>query len=249
MAVGTLGLAAAAFALLALPEPAAALGLDQLLGGVEEAVASAGALGPLFFIAAYVVATVLLVPGSVLTLAAGALFGPLLGTAVVSVASTLGASAAFLVGRYLARPAVERRIASNRKFSAVDAAIAAKGPRIVLLLRLSPLFPFTLLNYALSLTSIEFGPYVLSSWAGMLPGTVAYVALGGAGRAAAETAAGTGLDPLRLGLYVVGAVATLWVAKIISQTATKALQEASEEVAAGAGEEGEGGDARTPLNR
>lgn len=249
MALGTLGLVAAAFALLALPEPAAALGLDQLLGGVEEAVASAGALGPLLFIAAYVVATVLLVPGSVLTLAAGALFGPLLGTAVVSVASTLGASAAFLVGRYLARPAVERRIASNRKFSAVDAAIAAKGPRIVLLLRLSPLFPFTLLNYALSLTSIEFGPYVLSSWAGMLPGTVAYVALGGAGRAAAETAAGAGLDPLRLGLYVVGAVATLWVTKIISQTATKALQEASEEVAAGAGEEGEGGDARTPLNR
>lgn len=224
--------------LLAMPEPAAAApSLEGLLGGVEDLVAGAGALGPLVFIAAYAACTVLLVPGSVLTLAAGALFGPVLGTLVVSAASTLGASLAFLVGRYLARPAVERRILSNPKFAAVDAAIAAKGPRIVLLLRLSPLFPFALLNYGLSLTSVEFGPYVLASWIGMLPGTVAYVGLGSAGRAAAETAAGVGgMDPIKLGLYIVGAAATLWATKIISQTATKALREASGEGAGGADE-------------
>lgn len=229
--------------LLVLPEPAAAaVSLDQVLGSVEELVAGAGVLGPLIFIAAYTVATVFLVPGSVLTLAAGALFGPLLGTAVVSVASTLGASAAFLVGRYVARPLIEEKLfASNKKLASVDRAIAAKGPRIVLLLRLSPLFPFTLLNYACSLSSIEFWPYVLSSWAGMLPGTFAYVALGGAGRAAAETASGSGLDPLRLGLYVVGVAATLWVTKIISSTATKALAEASDEL----GGSGEGGSSGT----
>ncbi|GAB4815964.1 hypothetical protein N2152v2_003010 [Parachlorella kessleri] len=234
-AVATLGLAllGAAVSMLVLPEPAAALSLDQLVNSVEGVVAEAGFLGPLVFILAYALATVLLVPGSLLTLGAGALFGPMLGTAVVSAASTLGASAAFLVGRYLARPAVERRIAANPKFAAVDSAIAAKGPRIVLLLRLSPLFPFTLLNYALSLTKVEFWPYVLSSWAGMLPGTVAYVSLGGVGRAAAESASGSGLDPVKLGLYIVGAVATLWVARIISQIATRALQEASDEVHAG----------------
>lgn len=231
--------------LLLLPQPAAALSLEQVLGGVESFIADSGTLGPLVFVAAYVLATVLLVPASLLTLAAGALFGPLLGTAVVSMASTLGASAAFLIGRYLARPAVEKRISSNRKFAAVDGAIAAKGARIVLLLRLSPLFPFTLLNYGLSLTKVQFWPYVLSSWVGMLPGTFAYVALGGAGRAAAESASGSGMDPVRLGLYIVGAVATLWVTKIISQTASKALQEASADSSA----EGEGEDEASPLNR
>ena len=228
-------LLAVLLAQLALPEPAAAAALpslEALLGGVEGLVAGAGPAGPLVFIAAYAACTVLLVPGSVLTLAAGALFGPVLGTGVVSAASTLGAALAFLVGRFLARPAVEARVRSNPRFAAVDAAIARQGPRIVLLLRLSPIFPFSLLNYALSLTSIEFWPYVLASWAGMLPGTVAYVGLGSAGRAAAETAAG-GRDPVTLGLYVLGAGATLWVARIISQTAARALREA-------AGEEGQG---------
>ena len=179
------------------------------------------------------------VPGSVLTLTAGFLFGPLLGTAVVSAASTAGAAAAFLIGRYVARPAVERRIAGNARFAAVDAAIGAQGAKIVLLLRLSPLFPFTLLNYALSLTRIEFVPYVLASWAGMLPGTVAYVALGGAGKAAAETAAGAGAGPLQLALYAVGAGATLWATALISKAASRALEDAAE----GAG----GGDATQPL--
>lgn len=219
----TLGLAV----LLGAPAPAAALpSLAGAVSSLEALVQAAGRLGPLIFIVAYAVATVLLVPASILTLAAGFLFGPALGTAVVSAASTLGAAAAFLVGRYLARPAVEARIAANRRFSAVDAAIAAEGPKIVLLLRLSPLFPFTLLNYALSLTRIPFWPYVGASWAGMLPGTVAYVALGGAGKAAAETAAGGG-GAVQLALYAVGAAATLGATALISRAAARALADAA----------------------
>jgi uncharacterized membrane protein YdjX (TVP38/TMEM64 family) len=206
------------------------------VGGLEDLIARAGLLGPVIFVAAYVVATVLLVPGSLLTLAAGVAFGPVLGTAAVSVGSTAGATAAFLLGR-LARPAVERRLlASNDKFAAVDRAVAAQGAKIVLLLRLSPLFPFTLLNYGLSVTRIGLGEYVLASWLGMLPGTVAYVALGSAGKAAAETAAG-GLEPVKLGLYVVGAAATIWVTRIVSQAAGAALREATDATSAGDGGE------------
>lgn len=227
LAPGAAALAGAAATLLLAPAPAEALSLSEAVGGLEDLIAGAGAAGPLIFIAAYVAATVLLVPGSVLTLAAGFLFGPVLGTAVVSLASTAGAAAAFLVGRYLARPAVARRIAGNARWAAVDSAVGAQGAKIVLLLRLSPLFPFTLLNYALSLTKIEFGPYVLASWAGMIPGTVAYVGLGGAGRAAAESAAGAGAGPLQLALYALGAGATLGATLLISRAASKALEEAA----------------------
>lgn len=212
--------------LAAAPQPAHALELADAVSGLQDLIANAGAAGPALFVAAYVAATVLFIPGSLLTVAAGFLYGPLLGTALVSVASTCGAAAAFLVGRYLARPAIERRLAGNARFAAVDAALAREGPRIVLLLRLSPLFPFSLLNYGLSLTGVRFWPYVLSSWAGMLPGTVAYVALGGAGKAAAETAAGGGAGAVALALYAVGAGATLWATKLISQAAGNALAEA-----------------------
>ena len=243
-------LAAVVAALLALPASAEALSLDGAsLGGamsaLEQLIQDSGSAGPLIFVAAYVLATVLLVPGSLLTLAAGFLFGPFVGTALVSLASTAGAAAAFLVGRYAARPAVERRIASNPRWAAVDAAIGRQGAKIVLLLRLSPLFPFTLLNYALSLTKIEFGPYVLASWAGMLPGTVAFVALGGAGKAAAESAAGAGPAPLQLALYAVGAAATLWAAALISRAATRALEDAEGDAAGGQGS----GEAAEPLTR
>ena len=146
----------------------------------------------------------------------------------MSVAATLGCTAAFLVGRYLIRPVVEKRAAEDPRFSAVDSAIGAQGGKIVFLLRLSPLVPFSLLNYALSLTSIDLVSYVAASWAGMLPGTIAYVALGGAGKAAAETAAGGGTTPLQLGLYAVGALATLGATVLISRVASSALKEASE---------------------
>ncbi|KAL4419775.1 hypothetical protein ABPG75_007009 [Micractinium tetrahymenae] len=237
LSTGAAGLLlAAAAAVLLAPAPAYAAGLPSLqdvVSGIESLVQEAGPLGPLVFVAAYVVATVLLVPASLLTVGAGFIFGPVLGTAVVSVASTAGASAAFLVGRSLGREAVQRRLEGNPRFAAVDAAIGRQGAKIVLLLRLSPLFPFTLLNYALSLTKVDFASYVLASWAGMLPGTVAYVAIGGAGKAAAESAAGTGVGPVQLALYAVGAGATLWAAALISKVASKALEEAEAEAAEG----------------
>lgn len=204
--------------------------IAALTENIQDLIANAGALGPVIFIAAYVAATVLLVPGSVLTLAAGYLYGPALGTALVSVSSTLGAAAAFLVSRYLARPWVERKLTDFPKFKAIDRAVAEDGTWIVLLLRLSPLFPFALLNYALGLTKVDFWAAVLASWVGMLPGTFAYVYLGTVGRAAVDTASGDAtFDATRIALYSVGAVATLLATRLISKAASRALQRVEEE--------------------
>ncbi|MEW5305301.1 MAG: hypothetical protein WDW38_005658 [Sanguina aurantia] len=195
---------------------------------VEDAVNSSGWLGPAVFIAIYALATVFLFPASILTLAAGALFGPLQGTAVVSIASTTGAALAFLVSRYLAAPLVRTRLEGYPKVQAVLEGVSQQGLRIVFLLRLSPLFPFNILNYALGLTTVGFWSYVFASWLGMLPGTFAYVYLGGVGKAAADAASGGAFDTSRTVLYVVGAIATLLATKLISNAASKALQEAQD---------------------
>ncbi|KAK9830563.1 hypothetical protein WJX72_012501 [[Myrmecia] bisecta] len=196
---------------------------------LERAITESGSLGPLIFVLAYAASAVLFFPASVLTLAAGYLFGPLTGTALVSVASTLGAALAFLVSRYVARPYMEAKLREYPKFQSVDRGIAARGPKVVLLLRLSPLVPFTLLNYMLGLTRVDFWPYVGASWAGMLPATFAYVYLGGAGRAAQDASGAAGFDTTKLVLYGVGAVATLWASKIISNVASDALNEDTEQ--------------------
>jgi uncharacterized membrane protein YdjX (TVP38/TMEM64 family) len=133
--------------------------------------------------------------------AAGYLFGPLKGTAIVSASSTLAAALAFLLARSSLRPAVESALRGKWKGAAgLDAALGKDGGRVVFLLRLSPLFPFSLSNYALGLTSVGFVPFVAATWAGALPGTFAYVYLGEAGRATAEAAAG-GMPPIKLALY------------------------------------------------
>ncbi|GAQ84225.1 hypothetical protein KFL_001810060 [Klebsormidium nitens] len=197
---------------------------------IEEQIESAGPLAPIYFAAAYCLTTVAFIPASILTLAAGYIFGPLLGTAVVSVSSTSGAALAFLISRYAARPFVEERLAKYDRFVAVDKAISREGWKVVVLLRLSPLFPFALSNYALGLTRIEFVPFVASSWIGMLPATFAYVYLGSAGKATVDIVASGGAvaktSPLQLGLYALGAVATLGVTTLVSRIASKALSEA-----------------------
>src|SRR5690242_15463369 len=152
--------------------------VQDLLKAALDWIAKLGPWGPVIFVGLYVVATVLFVPGSVLTLGAGAVFGVALGSVCVSISATLGATAAFLVGRYLARDAIARKIAKSEKFAAIDRAVADEGWKIVLLTRLSPVFPFTLLNYAFGLTRVKLGHYVLASWIGMIPGTVMYVYLG-----------------------------------------------------------------------
>jgi uncharacterized membrane protein YdjX (TVP38/TMEM64 family)/rhodanese-related sulfurtransferase len=168
-----------------------------------EWVDSLGPIGPVAFIAGYALGVVAFVPGSVLTLAAGAIFGVLEGTVYVFVAATLGAIGAFLACRYLARRAVERRLQGNQRFAAIDRAVGAEGRKIVFLLRLSPVFPFNLLNYALGLTRIRFAHYVLATLVCMAPGAAAYAWLGYAGRqaAAGDSAA------LRYGLLGLGLLA------------------------------------------
>lgn len=198
----------------------------SMLQGIEDLIQAAGpAFGPVLFVVTYTASAVVLIPASLLTVAAGYLFGPVEGTILVSVASTLGATASFLVGRYIARPAVTRAVRkvpeNGRKFDAIDAAITKDGVKIVALLRLSPIVPYTLLNYALSITSIPLPQYVLASWAGMLPGTVAYVALGGVGKAAS----GSGYSIQQIVLYSIGVAATLGASVLLSRAAKRALDE------------------------
>ncbi|MBL8962336.1 MAG: TVP38/TMEM64 family protein [Gemmatimonadetes bacterium] len=214
---------------------AALLGLAALVaagrsvGGYVPAFAAwvngLGALGPIVFMLGYLVATVAFIPGSLLTLAAGAIFGIARGTAFVFVAATAGATAAFLVSRYLARGMVEKRIAGNPKFASIDRAIASQGRRIVFLLRLSPVFPFNLLNYALGLTRVRLGDYVTAS-IGMLPGTLLYVYYG---KLAGDVAAlaGGAAPPKDAGYYAVlalGLVATIAVTTVVTRLARKALK-------------------------
>lgn len=148
--------------------------IDSLVRSVERA----GAWGAALYAAIYVLGVVLMVPGSSLTLVAGLLYGPVWGTALVSAASTLGASLAFLIARTIGRGYVRARAGADRRFAAIDRAVAERGAGVVFLLRLSPLVPFNLLNYALGLTGVRGWPYVLATWAGMLPGTVLFTMIG-----------------------------------------------------------------------
>ena len=196
------------------------LHVQDLLKAALDWVGKLGPWGPVIFIGLYVAATVLFVPGSVLTLGAGALFGVVFGSIYVSISATLGATAAFLVGRYLARDAIARKIEKNEKFAVIDRAVADEGWKIVLLTRLSPIFPFILLNYALGLTRVKLSHYVLASWLGMIPGTVMYVYLGslvnvGAGHRQRTTGEWV--------LYGVGLLATVVVTVFVTRLAKKAL--------------------------
>lgn len=184
-----------------------------------------GVWGPLAFILGYAVATVAFVPGSVLTLAAGAIFGLVEGTIYTFLGATLGASAAFLVARYLARGAVERKIAGNRRFEAIDRAVAGEGFKIVALLRLSPIFPFNLLNYSLGLTRVRFLPYLAASVA-MLPGTLLYVYYGKAAGSLAAAASGAGAErgAEYWAFLGVGLLATVLVTTYVTRLAGRALR-------------------------
>ena len=136
-----------------------------------------GTTGAVIFMAIYILATVLFIPGSLLTLGSGVIFGVVLGSLYVFIGATLGATGAFLVGRYVARGWVEKQIEGNQKFKAIDNAVGKDGLKMVLLLRLSPVFPFNLLNYALGITKVALKDYFLGS-VGMIPGTVMYVYIG-----------------------------------------------------------------------
>ena len=194
--------------------------VQDLLQAVLDWIGKLGPLGPVIFVGLYVVATVFFIPGAVLTLGAGAVFGVALGSVCVSISATLGATAAFLVGRYLARDTIARKIEKNEKFATIDRAVANEGWKIVLLTRLSPVFPFTLLNYAFGLTRVKLSHYMLASWLGMIPGTVMYVYLG------SLVNVGAGYRQRTTGewiLYGVGLLATVTVTVLVTRLARGAL--------------------------
>ncbi len=190
-------------------------------------VSALGPAAPIAYIGIYVVACVLFVPGSILTIGAGVLFGVVRGSIYVSIGATAGATAAFVLGRYLMRDWVARRIEHNARFRAIDDAVGREGWKIVALTRLSPVFPFNLLNYAFGLTNVSLLDYIVASWAGMIPGTVLYVYIGSlsgdlaraASRGAAARPAGAWV------LNVVGFAATLAVAVYATRIGARVLRE------------------------
>lgn len=199
------------------------------LEGFARWVEGLGLWGPIVFVAGYAVLTVALIPGSPLTMAAGAIFGLPLGTLYALTGASLGACGAFLTSRTIARGSVERRLEGNEKFLAVDRAIGDRGLFICLLLRLSPVFPFNLLNYGLGLTKVRFHHYALAC-IGMLPGTLLYVYLGFAAGNVAAALSGTSereSGPLDHALLVFGLGATILVTTWITRIARRALKEAA----------------------
>ncbi|XWS24684.1 hypothetical protein CRYUN_Cryun27aG0003800 [Craigia yunnanensis] len=185
-----------------------------------------GPAGYALFIAVYAGLEILAIPAIPLTMSAGLLFGSVIGTIIVSISGTVAASVAFLIARYFARERILKLVEGNKKFLAIDKAIGENGFRVVTLLRLSPLLPFSLGNYLYGLTSVKFVPYVLGSWLGMLPGTWAYVSAGAFGRAIIQEESdfgfggGNGILTLGLGLLV-----TALAAAYVTQLAKDAVKD------------------------
>jgi len=145
------------------------------LGELRDWIDSLGTLGPLVYVLIYIVSVVFALPGSIITIMGGLLFGSLVGVIAVSVGSTIGASLAFLVARYMARDFVAERFADNDRIQKLDRLTQEHGAIIVAITRLVPIFPFNLLNYGFGLTSVRFWTYVFWSWICMLPGTILFV--------------------------------------------------------------------------
>ena len=202
--------------------------LSGQLPRLTAAVDSLGAWGPVAFIAAYAVACVAFVPASLLTLAAGALFGVVRGTIFVLIGATLGALGAFLIARYLARDWVAARVAKDPRFAAIDGAIAEQGRRVVFLLRLSPVIPFNVLNYALGLTTVRVADFVIAS-VGMIPGTLLYVYTGKLASVVvgASDAATPAKGPAFYAVLGLGLAATAAVTVVITRLAKRALTDAT----------------------
>jgi uncharacterized membrane protein YdjX (TVP38/TMEM64 family) len=192
--------------------------IKQLLSYVR----GLGAWGYVLFILAYVACCVFLVPAFTLTVGAGAIYGFAIGSALVITGASLGAAAAFFLARTILRARVQKMAEGNRKFAALDRAIAEKGARIVFLVRLSPLFPFTWLNYAFGLTGIRPIPYLVATFFGIIPGTLAFV-----WATATATAAATGsATTTKLALNIAGAVIAVAVAILVARIATSAIRKA-----------------------
>ncbi|MDX2271804.1 MAG: TVP38/TMEM64 family protein [Cyanobacteriota bacterium] len=198
--------------------------LKNALAWVEDL----GPLAPIIFMVIYVLATVLFIPASVLTLGAGSVFGVLLGAFYVVIAATIGANLAFLIGRYVARERVAKMIEGNRKFQAIDQAVGREGWKIIGLIRLSPAFPFNVLNYALGVTKVSFVDNLIGTF-GIIPGTFMYVYIGSL---LGDVAVGSATPPvnpqaetLTQIVKIVGLLITVGVTVYVTRVAQKALKQ------------------------
>ena len=198
------------------------LPVDEWIRAFIAWVSGLGVSGALVFGAVYVVATVLMMPGSPLTIGAGLVFGLRLGFPIVIVSATVGATLAFLVARYLARQKVAARIGDHPRFRAIDDAIAEDGWKVVLLLRLSPLVPFNIQNYLYGLTSIKLSHYVSASFVGMMPGALLYLYIGAVGKAVVDDTGPGGA--VRWVFFGVGLVATVAVTVLVTRKARMKLR-------------------------
>src|SRR5262245_62345090 len=227
---GWLHLVLLTLAVLALLALFRALPVNQWLLGFVGWIRGAGLVGMAVFVVAYVVACVLLLPGLILTLGAGFAYGVAAGVPLVWVAANLGAAVAFLLGRTLARERIAARVAGNARFAAIDRAVGREGLKIVLLTRLSPAFPFNLLNYAYGLTQVTFRDYAIGSLVGMIPGTAMYVYLGSLITSVTQLASGAPAGGTAKQILTwLGFAATVAVTVVITRLARRALDEATVE--------------------
>jgi uncharacterized membrane protein YdjX (TVP38/TMEM64 family) len=185
-------------------------------------VRGAGALGYVLYVVAYIVCCIFVVPALALTLGAGAIFGFVVGSIIVTIGATLGATAAFLLARGVLRRRVERITSGHVKFRALDRAITREGTKIMWLVRLSGFPPFTWVNYAFGLTGVQLRPYILTTFFGIIPGTLAFTWAGAAG-AAALTGTGNRI------LLIVTACGAILVSVFIARIALQAIRRAGVE--------------------
>jgi len=192
------------------------LPVQAWLQGYAAWIEGMGAWGVLIYGLAYAAALVVLLPAAPFTIGAGLIYG-FWGFPLALLSATLGASLAFLVSRHVVRSRIARVIAGRRTLKAVDRAVAIEGWRVVGLLRLSPLVPFNLQNYALGATSVGFWPYVAATAVGTAPGCLLYVYLGVIGKVSAEAGA------LKWAFVALGLLATVAVAVMVGRRAQRVL--------------------------
>ncbi len=200
------------------------LPINDWITAFEGVLTQLGVLAPMLYFCVYIFACIAMLPGSALTLLAGAIWGVVKGAVLVSASSVAGATVACLIGRYIAREKVEKQMEKFPKFKAVADSLEDGGLKLVTLIRLSPAFPFNLLNYMMGVTRVKLKDYVLGSWIGMFPGTVMYVYLGAAGKEVVAAQGGGGKTPLEWALLAVGLAATIAVTVVITRKARATLK-------------------------
>jgi uncharacterized membrane protein YdjX (TVP38/TMEM64 family) len=201
-------------------------GIQQTIQRILQWIHDLGPAAPVAYMALYAASCVLAIPGSILTLAGGFLFGLGPGTIYVSIGATIGATLAFLVGRYLLRGWIVEKVGHNLKFQALDEAVAREGWKMVMLVRLCPIFPFFVTNYGFGITRVTLREYVRASWIGMLPAMVVLVYIGSLASSLANLGGGGRTrTPLEWALYGIGLIMAIIVTIYITRVAKRALEE------------------------